>query len=478
MIRTPFRSTLLSCLAVMILMTSLANAQSGLRISFSTDGTEAASSGFGGTSLTPGNTTAVFRDEALLLVQPTMSSNPPAAFLADRATWAAWFGDDDADGLYNEGVVGNLDAIQVAPNAANPPSLFDYFLSFSDDVGPLGFLGPPLIKDGDIVQLLPQGGYRIFLSEVQAATAMSLTPTSLDLNGFSIDANTGDLYWTMTTSQTVNGVILDDGGVVRLAASGYTTNPDGTVATVSLGAAQIVLHEANVDLMYILSTGGLVGDLDGITMDPAGGTFVGPTGVTLPHMWFAADSTSAGTVIVSTQSGGTLATHLGVTLNGPGPLGLASTDWAGGPNSTVSALDVTVGAQASPPPVINALSIGFATPSNLKIDFGQCAPGTPFYLLGKLGQTSTFGGFTSRTPVLPQYPSIGGPGSFPALFLNNFSDPLFLLSFNLPPATADSQGGGSFIFPLPLITPGNGIALQGIDASRFAITPPLIIPFL
>lgn len=470
--------------AIQVLCTLVAaclplGAQNTLRVVFSTDRAEVASSGAGGSLAAPGNATAVFRDECIAMAYPAAAGTPPATFLANRGTWPSLFGDENANGVYTEYIVGKIDAIQLAPNAGNPPSLFDFYISTSQDVGGAGALqGTGGFLDGDIVRLKPGGGFSMFLSESQAALAMGTNPATLDLNGFAIHPPTGDLYWTTTTTQLVNGFSLQDGGVVRLPASAYTTNSDGTVASVVPGGAQIALFEASLDAMFTLAGAGTVGDLDGITMDPNGGTFVGPTGLLLPHLWFAADSPTSGPKIVSSRLNGSIASYNGVALNGHLALGLGPTGFLGDPVDTISALDASlIAAAAPPPPVIHAHELTFPTPGVFKMDFGACTPNGPFYLLAKIAQTSAIGGSTARSPLLPSFPTLNVPGSFPQLYLNDFLDPLFLLSFSLPPVYGNAAGLGSFLIAVPPITPGLGICFQGIDASRGAITPPFVLVF-
>jgi hypothetical protein len=466
---------------VLILLSALASGVSGqttLRLAFSTDGAEVASSGAGGTVSAPGNSTAIFRDEAILLAFPAASGTPSATFLANRGTWPALLGDDNADGNYILTTIGNLDALQLVAGAPNPPSLFDYYMSFSQDIGPSAAqLGTPIL-DGDIVRLLPGGGVFKFITEAQIASAMGTTAATLDINGFAIHSATGDLYWTTTTTQLVNGISLDDGGLIRLPASGYTLGANGAVASVVPGAGQIALFESSLDAMSNLAGLGAIGDLDGVTIDPAGGTFVGPTGLVLPHFWFTADGLTFGPRILSTRSGGSVATYNGTNFSAAVALGLAPVDFQGGANSTLTALDASlVGAAVLPPPVIQHLSGTMTTPGVAKIDFGSCTPNAPFYLLGKIAQTSALGGYTSRTPLIPSFATLNNPGSFPALYMNDFMDPVFLLAFSLPPAIASPQGLGSFQLPVPPISAGLGICFQGIDAARGAITPPIVLVF-
>ena len=295
-------ASLFVCLA---LVASHVPAQ-GFTLFFSTDGTEVAGNGTGGSASNPGNFASVFPDECVLAVTPgaTASATP----IATRSFYSTWFGDHDGDGDFTQGVIGNLDAVHVPANAPNPPSIFDIFVSFSRDIGPGGFQSAGMLRDGDVLRLRPQGGAQLFISEAQVTQAMGTT-ADIDVNGFTIDPVTGDIFWTMTTTQVVGGLTLNDGGLVRLPASSYVANADGTVASVTPNSAQIALFENELDVMYTNAGLGTVGDLDGIAIDPAGGTFTTVGGQTLPHLWFAADSSTAGASIVSSRNMGSIATR-------------------------------------------------------------------------------------------------------------------------------------------------------------------------
>lgn len=443
----------------------------GFSIFFSTDGTEVAFSGAGGSLAAPGNYAAVFRDEGVLMLSPGPGRS--AAPCATRASWAAYFGDEDGDANFTEGVAGVVDVVHLASGASNPPGIFDFFVSFSDDAGPLGVLGGLTIRDGDIFRPLPGGGVQFFITEAQIKAAMNTT-ADLDVNAFMRNPANGDLYWSLTTTQLVNGISVDDGGVVRLPASGYVATPDGRVASVTTGAAQIALHEVHVDIFYFVAGQGTVGDLNGIALAPTGGTFLGPNGVTLPNLWFVADSPTSGPTIVSTVNGGSVPVINGVSMTGGPAFGLGATDFAGGPNSTIASFTWAAFDLATKPRVLSLADAALLTPGTLKIDYGGGVPGPNLYLFANIAVASPAGAFTPRTAVLAGTP-LAVPGGFRELYVDDFSDPLFLFLATLPPLTVDALGHASISFPIPATPPGLALSVQGIDASNLALTTPIVV---
>lgn len=461
----------LDILATLVLCACLAGIASaqGLSILFSTDGTETANNNAAGNATSPGNYAAVFRDEAVLAYSPASSNFAHA--IANRSTWASWFGDDDGDLNYIEGVAGNLDAVHLSANAPNPPSIFDTWVSFSNDAGPGGVLGTAATLDGDVFRINRGGGVTSFITEAQFKAAINTT-ADIDVNGFTVDEATGDLYFTMTTTQTVNGIAVNDGALIQIPASAYVANADGTVQSVTTGGAQIALFELHLDFFYGAAGLGMVGDLDGIAIDPAGGTFVGPSGGTFPHFWFVADN-GAGPAIVSSQSGGTVASSGGNTFNDGNSVGISNTDFQGGANSTLTALavapfDITTRART-----LETGTPALLTPGMIKIDGAGFTPGANLLIVAQLTNVSAPSGFAPRLSLNNSVLDV--PGGFGELYITNFMDPLVNLTINAAPATVGGSGYGSATWPVPMAMPGIGIIAQAYDVAAGAASNPVTI---
>jgi hypothetical protein len=443
-----------------------------LSIFFSTDGTEVARSGAGGSAASPGNPAAIFRDEEVLMVSPAPAM-PSAVACAHRTTWAAFFGDEDGDSNFTESIAGNLDALHLPPGSPNPPSIFDLYVSFSDDCGPLGATGGVFIRDGDVFRILPGGGVLHFITETQIQLAMN-TSADLDVNGFTVNPLNGDLFWTMTTTQAVNGTSLEDGGLVRLPASGYVAASDGRVLSVTPGSAQIALHEVHLNVFYFVAGLGAVGDLDGVAIAPTGGTFTGPGGITLPNFWFVADNPPMGPAIVSTVGGGTIPLINGVSMIGGPAFGLGATDYQGGNNSTITALAWAPFSLATRPRSLTMFDPALVTPGPLTIGYGGGVPGPNLYLFANFAISSPAGASTPRTTAGLGFP-LAVPGGFPELYVDDFYDPLFSFTAMLPPLVVDSDGYASVSFFIPVTPPGLALVIQGIDTTNLALTTPVVV---
>lgn len=440
----------------------------GFTVFFSMDGTETAASGAGGNATTPGNWAAVFRDEAIII----KTTGSVAHSCAPKSAWATWFGDDDGDANFTEGVAGNLDALHPLAGGANPPSMFDFWVSFSNNAGPGGILGAASVEDGDVFRVNPAGGVVSYITEVQIRLAMN-TAADLDVNGFTVDPASGDLYWTLTTTQTVNGVMLQDGGLIRLPASAYVANTDGTVASVTTGGAQIALFELHLDIFYTnAGLSGLVGDLDGIAIDPAGGSFTGPGGFMLPNFWFAADNT-AGPAIVSSNGLGSVASQGGTNFSGAASLGLSPTDFQGGANSTVTALAWASAAMSTTTRILETGTPDIATPTTLKVDAAGFTPGPNCWFVARYAEVTPSGTFSARSDVTGG--PLDAPGAHRELYIINFADPIVQLTINAPPAVVDAQGHTSRSWAIPGVPPGLGFIVQAYDLAAGALSTPITV---
>lgn len=331
------------------------------------------------------------------------------------------------------------------------------------------------IQDGDVVRLLAGGSVTWLITEAQIVAAMNGSVTNIDVNGFTVNPSNGDLYWTLTASADVNGTPIGDGGVIRLRGINYVANPDGTVASVTPGAAEIVLSESDVDGFFLAAAGTPVNELDGLALDPAGGSFTSlGTGKTMPNLWMTADNAAVGPAIVTSASGGAYASQGGITFNSGPALGLGNVAFDGGPVSTLTALAWRSGAATTTPRFLTIHDLAVSAPGVMKLDIGGGTPSGSFLLVGKIPNVTGIGGFTSRLPVLPFFPSIAGPGSFPELYIDNAADPIFqFLAFD-PPILLDPQGYGSRSWNLPAAPAGLGFAFQGIDLGNLALSTPVI----
>lgn len=450
---------------------------------FTMSSTHMAASGAGGTSSAPGNETAIFGDDSILLVFPDGTQPYTAHECSDFGTWAAYFGDEDADGFYAGSIVGEIDALWVPPGAPSPANLFDVFLSFQVDTGSAGTIFGGPVDDADVVRLKPRGGFVPFIVREQVAVAMGLTsPTAiaaLDVDAFTVHDATGDVYWSLTATSTVNGVSLQDGGVIRLPASAYVANPDGTVGPVTFGGAQIALHETDVDAFFAAAGRAPVAELTGLEIDPAAGTFVAAsTGLLLPHLLFTSEAAANGPAIVTTRGGGQVLEINGIVFDNGPALGLAATDFAGGPVGTLSALAVRNSFLIDTPRMLDTFPLGITTPAILRIDAGGATPNDFVLLVAKMGQGSAPGGYTSRhdifEPTNPIHLVLTGPGRFYEFYPYDFGDGLVIVTLLDGPLSTDGLGHASRTYSVPALPPGIAFAFQYLDLANLALSTPVI----
>ena len=445
---------------------------------FSMDGTELAASP-AGVGMT--NETAIFSDDSILNVSPNPFAPVFAVASADFGTWAAYFGDDDGNGSYTGSIIGDVDALYMPPGGSLPASIFNVFLSFQVDVAPGGILtnSGVGIDDGDVVRLLPRGGFVPFILRTQIADAMATTSTSIDVNGFSVDSSNGDIYLTFTATQSVNGTSASDGSVIRIPGSGYIANPDGTVQSVTTGSAEIVLSEADVDAIFLNAGLNGITDCFGIAMDPFGGTFLSPqTGTAMANLWLVDDDASDGPSIVTTSGGGGIATLGPSIFNDPASLGLAPTNFFGGAVGNLSALTFFGSPLPARPLHLDTFPLAVTTPGTVTIDVSGGSPGPNVMLIAKFGEASIPASFTYRWSIfLSMLPMFDVPGGFDELYINDNTDILTLTLMQAPPLVVDADGYASRSFTVPALPPGMAVAFQAYDISTEALSTPIIPVF-
>lgn len=450
---------------------------------FAMESTHMASNGVGGTTTSPGNQAAVFGDDSIIMVVPDSSIPYTAYECSDFALWAAYFGDVDNDGLYGESIVGEVDAIHVPMTAPNPLNIFDVFLSFQVDIPGGGTLNGTPIDDADVVRLLPRGGFVPFIVRSQIAAAQNLTTTSsisaLDVDAFAVDEATGDIYWSLTATSTVNGGTVEDGGVIRLRATNYVANPNGTVASVTTGGAEVVLREADVDLVFVTAGLAPVVEVTGLEIDPLGGTFTSvTTGLTMPNLLITSENAINGPAIVTSRLGGQILDLLGVTMNSGPALGLAPTNFAGNPVGTLTALALRSIPLQDTPRMLDIFPTAYTTPNTINFDVGGATPNDFVVLAGVIGEGSTPGSETPRynifEPTNPLHLLFTGDGRFYEYYILNPFDGLFQLTVADGPLAVDSAGYARRSYPVPALPPGIAFAFQYADLFTLALSTPVV----
>lgn len=407
-------------------------------------------------------------EEAVITYSP--GHDPFARPLVDYSTWSTFLGDEDNDGSYTDTIITEIHACWVRPGAPCPPSIHDVYLSIATDTGTNGALGGAVIDDGDVFRILPSGAIETFLSvaQIHAALGGTTSITSLDVNGFTVDPATGDLYMTFTAGVDVNGTPAADDAVVRIPASGFTTvaGPLTPVATMTPGVAEVVATSADVDAMFLNAGLDGITDLMGIEIDPAGGTYTSPsTGLTMPNLWLA-DDDSSDEAIVSTADDGTGTRGVVPTVNGaavdastslglanPGAAGFSPGSWTAlafqTANASGTALHLDVDAQL------------LTTPGTLDLDVSG-EPNEAVIVLGELFNTRTMGGFVPRLSSLPFSAT---PQSWVTPFIITANGPAALVIL-------DGEGFGRYTLSVGAVIPaGEMVVWQALSASLTVSSP-------
>jgi len=381
-------------------------------------------------------------------------------------------GDEDFDDNFLESdVVDEIDALALSPSFSGAdPTLYDLVFSTQNDFGEAY---GPAIDDGSLWRFdrpPTAGGFtspvEIFLptSVLQAGLA---TTSGLDIDALAFAAD-GSLLLSFREDELIQGdaVLVGDGGIVGFPAASVVYAPDGDISTLGNNTAHIVLTESAVDslvagsglLDFFSAPIVVINDLQGLAIDPSGGTFLGSDGSSWPHLLFCGSTT--GPRILTTQGG------IG-SLNGVDLGDLLS------PDASVFGLDgvtdeadftsLAVLPDADVPLVVDWTTTGFS-PSFLSdtLYLGNASPSAP--LLAVFSIESTTAGNSFASFAFNHY-------RFPALY----TLPVYLL---LPLGSADASGRALLPvqFP-PGITFDVNLVLQVIDNSGPELSAPTILTY-
>lgn len=429
------------------------------------------------------NDAAIVGDDGVMYHSPGVT--PFAYPYCDYGTWCAFFGDDDSDGQYGDSIVGEIDALHVPLGSPAPAKFFGIWFSTSVDVDGGGLLNGSTLSQGSIVRLFNDGnqtGVETVISQAQIITAANSSTSNPDVNGFTFDVTTGDMYFTFTANFDVNGTAMADGGVMRIPGSALTFGPTGLVTAVAPGTAEIVLTEAEVLAIFTnagYSFGGTNAnsDLLGIALDPTGGTYTSSTtNLTMPHLWLC-NQDNADEGLVSTKNNpsnstpGVVPSVNGVPLQGAAAFGLAG--GFGGPNPRNPS---AIAFQFSSPQGPNAMHCDTfpvfqgTTPADFNIDISGATPNGFVVLVFDLEFLGGAPGlFPGRLPVSPL-------GTFFGPSWDEYYPNIPALGVLLP--LADPEGFARQLIQIPGGFGGFGAKMQAGDLATFTLSAPLLINWL
>ncbi len=238
-------------------------------------------------------------------------------------------GDFDGDDVHFENYTGGFDAMEIL-RIPPPPlitrSVFNYVFSSPQDFGS--------VTSGSIYRFIYNGIPPVTIDTVLDEALVVAAIGQVAGNRANTDAFaqslTGDLFLSFADDESVNGPVLEDGGVVMIPAAAVTYAPSGRVTAITPGSAVIVLSEASVDAMVAnagLTFAVTVGDLTCLAIDLNGGNFMGDDGVLHENLAFSGEN--CGAVVLSTENGGRIAagnfgSQLGAPNGNPFALGMSA----------------------------------------------------------------------------------------------------------------------------------------------------------
>jgi len=268
----------------------------------------------------------LMRSDEVYSITPTVGSLAPARPFLPISLQYYYVGDLDGDGVYVEddieGPGDTLDALLVKSTVVGPVTPRDVFWS----VDSVSTANIPGLRISDVVRYSGQGTLEFFLTQVQLNTACGYAAASNTVNLDAIaQSAAGDIFFSQSGVNTINGVATDDGDLLVIPASAITYDANGNVSAIAAGSA--VRIAAQTDLITMItnsghrtSVGGVVStspniELSGLEMDPAGGTWVSPlNGLTYPNVLFCWSDFHNDGAILSTAGGGTITSINGVAM--------------------------------------------------------------------------------------------------------------------------------------------------------------------
>ena len=272
-----------------------------------------------------------------------------------------YLGDMDQDGITHESTnFRGVDAMYIpTPAMGRPNNIHEMFVScWSSSTGSSGYLGDSILESDMVLLPAAAAFYPVndpgvapvyFIRRADWATLLGVpsTTSSLDVNAFTVDQTTGDIYCSFDNS-TITGtmlvtspgggaapITLTRGDIVRIPAAAYTpSGPYGIVTAPVAGLAERVYSAADVTSM-VSSAGGTITvtgtvNVYSLSIDPVGGTSATPSGFAIPDLLFTiynqggqvpATPNASSSAVYTTATNGSFAVLNGLTMDQPNALG-------------------------------------------------------------------------------------------------------------------------------------------------------------
>jgi len=266
----------------------------------------------------------LMRSDEIYEITPLVGTLAPARPFLPISLQYHYVGDLDGNTIYVEddieGPADTLDAVFLKAGTVGPVTPRDVFWSIVST----STINIPGLRVSDVVRFSGQGTLEFFLTQVLLNGACGYASTSNTVNLDAIcQSAAGDIFFSQSGINSINGIATDDGDVLVIPASAITYDGSGNVSAITAGTAVRIASQADL-ISYVLasghrtSVGGLVTtsfELSGLEIDPAGGTWVSPLdGLTYPNLLFCWSDFSNDGAIISTAGGGTIASINGVMM--------------------------------------------------------------------------------------------------------------------------------------------------------------------
>ncbi len=372
-----------------------------------------------------------FEPQELLV---TDSLGTAARHLVTRTALDTFLGDANGD-LTIHDFTRRIDAVAVNPNPV-AGDILGLLLSVDQTLTTLS----GQVKDGDIFILTGQGQVQVVFAEDFFAN--STQTTTVDVDAFHLAAD-GTLYFSFANDETTASSTL------IAANGGQATLDESTVFKLSPGATEAAILYTRSDILQFVnnalgSSYSTIVDLTGFSNDPS-----------FPGEWiFTTGSTNAAIEgrVFSTAMGGSLAYHLGQTLDSAS-LGFNDEE------------------------VLEGLAVRSGNSDSLRLfgpDTVTSPPGTHAYMVcgaTPFQQIQLFG--ANSLLAAPWTQGISGYSGFPFLYVNP-SDPLFSISVSSLDFArfADMNGNAVVSFATAHLPPGLRITMQAFDVGTASVSMP------
>lgn len=416
-----------------------------------------------------GSTLGTITPEDVAVVSPWTGVYSAETF-ANHLNFNTFTGDGDGDAFYHSSPMADaIDALDICSPGVFTHTLRDLFFSTKK---PVPCAGGGLIEPGDVSAVAMNAVSNVFIDDLQIRDALGITPNTpfFDIDAITRD-NTGSIYLSFEADVPIllGTVMLRDGGVAYIPASAITYSGCNVIAVVPLsGNVAFTENEANLMTVNasVADNGGnfiqVIFDLDGLEVDPNGGTFTA-SGGTFPNLIFSGEYYTGGGIL-STAGGGSIAVINGIPMATAFPGGPTDGSQVGlAPTGFVSSLDGLALAAPTCRFILDTQFPYMPGPGFFNFTAGGADPFQPVYYYARIFSVNAAGGFQNSVPLLNP--------CFPEWFLNNTylfplpSDALGIVNFTSP------YGGG--------VPAGNTVLLQGVTlkAIGWSLSVPITIQF-